>query len=71
MLKTEAITLLGGTISAAAKAIGASYQAVNQWPDVLPARIEDRVVAAIARKHLPPELIGTSPTQPAQAQAQE
>lgn len=62
MLKTKAIELLGGTISAAAQAIGATYQAVNQWPDVLPPRIADRVQAAIARRHLPPELIGTQPT---------
>lgn len=62
MLKTKAIELLGGSIPAAAKAIGTSYQAVNQWPDVLPPRIEDRVVAAIARRHLSPELIGTQPS---------
>jgi hypothetical protein len=58
MLKTQAIQLLGGTFSAAAKAIGISYQAVHKWPDVLPESIADRVVAAVARKHLPPELIG-------------
>lgn len=61
MLKTKAIELLGGTISAAAQAIGTTYQAVNQWPDELPPRIADRVQAAIARRHLPPELIGTQP----------
>ena len=53
MLKTQAIELLGGSVSAAAEAIGISYQAVNQWPDVLPARIADRVYAAIARKNMP------------------
>lgn len=58
MLKTKAIELLGGTVSAAADAIGISYQAVHKWPDVLPAPIADRVVAAVARKHLPPALIG-------------
>lgn len=58
MLKTKAIELLGGSVSAAADAIGVSYQAVHKWPDLLPAAISDRVVAAIARKHLPPELIG-------------
>lgn len=49
MLKTKAIELLGGNISAAAKAIGISYQAVDKWPDVLPERIEDRVQAALWR----------------------
>lgn len=58
MLKTKAIELLGGTVSAAADAIGISYQAVRKWPEVLPDTISDRVVAAIAKRHLPPELIG-------------
>jgi len=58
MLKTKAIALLGGSVSDAADAIGVTYQAIEKWPDVLPARIADRVVAAIARKHLPPELLG-------------
>jgi hypothetical protein len=57
MLKTKAIDLLGG-IPAAANAIGITAQAIGQWPDVLPPRIADRVQAALARKHLPPELIG-------------
>ena len=60
MQKTKAIELLGGSIASAAKACGVSYQAVNQWPDELPERIADRVLAAQARKHLPPELIGTA-----------
>lgn len=58
MLKTKAIELLGGSITAAAEAIGVTYQAVDKWPDELPARLVDRVQAALARKHLPPELIG-------------
>jgi hypothetical protein len=53
MLKTKAIELLGGSTSAAATAIGISYQAVDKWPDILPARIADRVYAAIARKAMP------------------
>lgn len=57
MLKAKAIELLGGTIPAAAKAIGVSYQAVDKWPEQLPPRIADRVFAALARVHLPPELI--------------
>lgn len=49
MLKTDAIALLGGSVSEAAKAIGASYQAVNKWPDVLTQRIADRVIGACVR----------------------
>lgn len=65
MLKTEAIDLLGGTIPAAAKAIGISYQAVDKWPEVLTDAIRDRVQAVLYRRvapdlaHLAPELIGT------------
>ncbi|CDS48937.1 hypothetical protein [Polaromonas sp. CG9_12] len=49
MQKLKAIELLGGSVSAAAKKVGVSYQAVNQWPEILPARIEDRVISALAR----------------------
>lgn len=59
MLKTTAINMLGGSASNAAKAIGISIQAVNKWPDELPARISDRVLAALARKYLPARIIGT------------
>lgn len=59
MHKQKAIELLGGTIVLAADAIGISYQAVDKWPVELPDRISDRVLAVLARKHLPPELIGT------------
>lgn len=64
MQKSKAIELLGGTVAAAASAIGVSYQAVDKWPDILPDRIADRVLAVQARKHLPPELIGTEGTPP-------
>lgn len=50
MLKTEAIELLGGSIPAAAEAIGVTYQAVDKWPDELPPRITDRVQAALWRR---------------------
>lgn len=71
MLKSKALALLGGDVSSAASAIGISPSAVSQWPEELPDRIADRVLAALARKHLPPELIGTepaaaAPTGPAQ-----
>lgn len=49
MDKTKAIELLGGNVSAAAKAVGVTYQAVDKWPDPLPKRIVDRVQAALWR----------------------
>jgi len=64
MLKTKALELLGGTASAAAAAVGVTPSAVAQWPDVLPKRIADRVLAVQARKHLPPELIGVTEALP-------
>ena len=71
MLKAKAIELLGGSVAAAADAIGVTYQAVDKWPDPLPARIEDRVLAVLARRHLSPELIGTdgAPATPEPAEA--
>lgn len=61
MKKSEAIALLGGSVSEAAKAIGINPQAVTQWPEELPARIADRVVAALARRILPPAMLGAAP----------
>lgn len=61
MNKARALELLGGTVATAAEAIGVSSAAISQWPDELPSRLEDRVLAALARKHLPPELIGAVP----------
>lgn len=49
MLKTEALRLLGGSIPAAAEAVGVTYQAVDKWPATLPPRIADRVQAALWR----------------------
>lgn len=60
MRKAKAIELLGGSVASAAASIGVTYQAVDKWPDPLPKRIEDRVVAAVARKLLPPELLGSN-----------
>lgn len=62
MDKERAITLLGGSIGAAANAIGVSYQAIEKWPDPLPPRIADRVVAAIARQKLPAHELGLDQT---------
>lgn len=50
MRKSEAIELLGGSIPAAAEAVGVTYQAVDKWPDELPPRITDRVQAALWRR---------------------
>lgn len=50
MDKTEAIRLLGGSIASAAEAIGITYQAVDKWPATLPARVADRVYAALWRR---------------------
>ncbi|MDM0024105.1 hypothetical protein [Variovorax saccharolyticus] len=61
MLKTKAIELLGGSTATAAEAIGVTYQAVDKWPDELPARIVDRVIAALVKlkKPVPRELLST------------
>lgn len=61
MNKSTAIQLLGGTVVSAAKEVGVSPSAVSQWPDPLPERVADRVLAALARKHLAPELLGLPP----------
>lgn len=57
MDKKTAIDLLGGTVPAAAKALGVKYQAVRQWPDPLTPRIADRVVAHLARARLSPKAL--------------
>lgn len=58
MLKVKALELLGGSPATAAKLIGITVQAVDKWPEHLPRRIADRVVAAVARQHLPANLLG-------------
>lgn len=50
MLKKEAIDILGGTVTSAARAVGVSPQAVSLWPDVLTDAIRDRVQAALWRQ---------------------
>ena len=49
MEKQKAIELLGGTVAAAASAIGVNSQAISQWPSNLPPRLTDRVIAACVR----------------------
>lgn len=63
MLKSIALALLGPTVKDVAVAVGVTRSAVSQWPEKLPKRIEDRVLAALARKHLRPELIGLAEKQ--------
>ncbi len=72
MRKTQAIELLGGTVTAAAGAMGITYQAVNQWPDFLPNRIADRVLGACLRlgAEVPAEFIKPKQPQPPAPQAQ-
>jgi hypothetical protein len=50
MNKITAIELLGGTVTAAAIAIGTTSSAISQWPDDLPPRLADRVLAACMRR---------------------
>jgi predicted transcriptional regulator len=66
MKKSRAIELLGGTVTAAADAMGVTSSAVSQWPDELTHEMENRVLAALARQHLPAELLGDG-AEPQQA----
>ena len=70
MRKAKALELLGGSIASAARAIGVTYQAVDKWPDDLPPRIADRVLAAVARDRLAAEL-GDALDTPADADQQQ
>jgi hypothetical protein len=69
MKKSRAIELLGGTVKAAASACGITPSAVSQWPDVLSVSAENRVLAALARRNLPPELLGGPPARAARKKA--
>lgn len=66
MRKDQAVALFGG-VAATADAVGISYQAVGLWPEVLPPRIADRVIAALVRagREVPKELLATPAPQPA------
>lgn len=63
MNKAHALRLLGGSVTAAAKACGITPSAVSQWPDDLPPRIADRVIAAVARQAGVAEGTSAQPTQ--------
>lgn len=71
MTKTEAIQLLGGNATTAARAIGCSPQAVRQWPAILPPRIRDRVQAARWRLDVTLQQAKTIEGKRAWARAQE
>jgi hypothetical protein len=66
MQKSKAIELLGGTPTAAATACRITASAVSQWPEELTQAIENTVLAALARRHLPPGLLGVegAPSEP-------
>lgn len=55
MEKSRAIEHFGSVLSLA-QAIGIQHQAVYDWPDTLPPRIADRVLAAVVRSgQIPPQ----------------
>jgi len=54
MDKKKALETFGGVV-ATANAIGVAPQAVSKWPDPLPARIADRVIAACVRSGIDPD----------------
>ena len=58
-------------MSAAAEAVGISYQAVKKWPDQLPPRIADRVLGVCVRKgiEVPRKFLEPKPTQALTQQA--
>lgn len=64
MKKSAAIKLLGGSLASLAGHVGCSYQAAHAWPEDLPPRIADRVLAAQARRFLAPHLIGDEEIPP-------
>lgn len=64
MKKKEAIDLLGGSVTAAAEALGVNYQAVRQWPDTLTPRIADRVLGYLARTKLTTKALDKLTSQP-------
>lgn len=71
MKKEHAIELLGGSVSAAASAMGITYQAVDKWPENLPQRIADRVLGVWVRKEQPEVAAQAAPDLPAPAAHEE
>lgn len=50
--KSQAIQVLGGAISAAARALCSSHQSDGKWPDILSSKVSHRVLAVWAHKHV-------------------
>lgn len=50
MLKSDVVRIFG-SISAIARAVDITPEAVVQWPDILPKRLQDRVIAAAVREN--------------------
>lgn len=71
MHKSEAIELLGGSVAKAAEAIGINSQAISQWPEDLPRRLEDRVIAACVRAGIAIPAALACPAMALPARAQE
>lgn len=53
MLKTKAVEIFE-TQARLARAVGVGGAAVSKWPDVLPPKIGDRVIAACVRAGIDP-----------------
>lgn len=64
MDKKTAIDLLGGNVGKAADSLGITYQAVMKWPDPLPPKIADRVLAHMARTKLSAKVLDRLTSQP-------
>lgn len=65
--KQQAIEMLGGSKTAAAKALGITYQAVRKWPDNLTPDIENRLIGMLVRgrRKVPGWLIAAKPQKEA------
>lgn len=50
VIKEGTDTYVYGVLSKAARALGVGCQAVRTWPDPLPRRIEDRILAVLYRR---------------------
>jgi transposase-like protein len=62
MQKKTALALLGGDVSSVARHVGCTRQSVHKWPELLPRRIADRVLAA--RLRLEWEIARAQPSEP-------
>jgi len=66
MDKQKAIETFG-SVTSLATAIEIAPQAVSKWPDPLPPRISDRVLAACVRQGIDPSPLLDSPKEEATA----